>query len=218
MPGKDEMLLHLYTAANLSPAIDYIKKNLLDNPKYSSVERVYEELKSQNLLPIDPKKHKRMSKDTLNRKLKEHGIYKDKKLKCFKYNSTIEIKFKIEGLSSLLRSLTADAVITKSIGTTKVNCHDHFEDYAYYTLIVGVESGKENLVAEILMNFSDIDSNTHCIVGWNCIQIGSTNYQTISALHQFIYDLKSDSDNHDEKLNNENLENSDEYEEEKIGK
>lgn len=214
MPRKDEMLLYLYTAANLSPAIDYIKKNLLDNPKYSSVEKIYEELKSQNLLPKDPKKHKLMSKDTLNRKLKEHGIYKDTKLKCFKYNPKVEIQFKIEGLSSLLRSLTADAVITKSIGTTKVNCHDYFEDYAYYTLIIGVTPGKENLVAEILMNFSDVDPNTHCIVGWNCIQIGSTNYQTISALHQFIYDLKNGSDSDDEKCNNEDLEDTGEHKEE----
>lgn len=63
------------------------------------------------------------------------------------------------------------------------------------------------------MNFSDVDPNTHCIVGWNCIQIGSTNYQTISALHQFIYDLKNGSDSDDEKFNNEDLEDTGEYKE-----
>ncbi|MDB8556542.1 hypothetical protein PNU17_12265 [Turicibacter sanguinis] len=200
MHKRDVMTLHLYTGPQLKPAIDYVKKYLLEDPTYSSVEKLYNHLDMKGLIPIDPKSMRKASKDVIGRRLNDYGIYKDSKAKCFKFDPKRPTEIKANKITPMLNELITDSIITI------MDCLDNYEERKYYNLIISVEPGNENLVAEILINYSNLDKSTHLTVGRHCVQIGSCDYSRISGLQQFISQL---SDEIDEKNLDIELDNSD---------
>lgn len=184
MHRRDLMTLHLYTEQSIAPAMEYIKNNLLDDPNFSSIEKIYNELDSKGLIPIDTKTMRKASKDVIDKRMKEYGFVKDRKQKCFIYEPKKAIEIKSKQITPMLRDLIIDYMITITPGM------DKYSERNYYTLILTVEAGHENLVAEILMNYSNLSNTTHIIVGRHCVHIGSSNYAEIKGLSETIDEIK----------------------------
>lgn len=184
MHRRDLMTLHLYTEQSIVPAMEYIKNNLLNDSNFSSVEKVYNELDSKGLIPIDKIKMKKASIDVIRKRMKEYGFVKDTKQKCYIYEPKRAIEIKSKQITPMLRDLITDYMITITPGM------DKYSERNYYTLILTVEWGHENLVAEILMNYSNLSNTTHIIVGRHCVHIGSSNYAEIKGLSETIDEIK----------------------------
>ena len=71
MHRRDQMTLHLYTQQSINPAMKYIKDHLLNDPNFSSVEKIYNELDLKGLIPINQKTMRKASKDVIGKRMKE---------------------------------------------------------------------------------------------------------------------------------------------------